>query len=123
MEKDAEVQDPLKSAVRDLMREDGIFEKLEEISQLVKIRVEDVAVRTLNKLREMSDEVANTLHPVLPIPKWDDVFKGISITGDNDIPLDKRGSGVRRLILLNFFRAEAERRQGKLGAPNIIYAI
>lgn len=123
LEKDAEVQDPLKSAVRDLMREDGIFEKLEEISQLVKIRVEDVAVRTLNKLREMSDEVANTLHPVLPIPKWDDVFKGISITGDNDIPLDKRGSGVRRLILLNFFRAEAERRQGKLGAPNIIYAI
>lgn len=123
LEKDAEVQDPLKLAVRDLMKEDEIFEKLNEIRQLVKVRVEDVASRTLEKLREMNGDVASTLHPVLPAPKWEDVFKGISITGDNDIPLDKRGSGVRRLILLNFFRAEAERKQNEKGAPNIIYAI
>ena len=123
VEKDSEVQDPLKSAVKSLMKEEGLFEKLDEISQLVKSRVEEVASRTLEKLKEMSDEVANTLHPVLPAPKWEDVFKGISITGDDDIPLDKRGSGVRRLILLNFFRAEAERKQSEKGAPNIIYAI
>ena len=123
VEKDSEVQDPLKSAVKSLMKEDGLFEKLDEISQLVKSRVEEVASRTLEKLKEMSDEVVNTLHPVLPAPKWEDVFKGISITGDDDIPLDKRGSGVRRLILLNFFRAEAERKQSEKGAPNIIYAI
>ena len=123
VEKDAEVQDPLKSAVKNLMKEDEIFEKLDEISRLVRTRVEDVVTRTLDKLREMSGEVANTLHPILPVPKWEDVFKGISITGDNDIPLDKRGSGVRRLILLNFFRAESERRQNERGAPNIIYAI
>ena len=123
VEKDSEVQDPLKSAVKSLMKEEGLFEKLDEISQLVKSRVEEVASRTLEKLKEMSDEVANTLHPVLPAPKWEDVFKGISITGDDDIPLDKRGSGVRRLILLNFFRAEAERRQNEKGAPHIIYAI
>ncbi len=123
VEKDAEVQDPLKSAVKSLMKEKGLFERLDEISQLVKSRVEEVASRTLEKLREMNGEVANTLHPVLPVPKWEDVFKGISITGDDDIPLDKRGSGVRRLILLNFFRAEAERRQSEKGAPNIIYAI
>lgn len=123
VEKDAEIQDPLKSAVKSLMKEEWLFEKLDEISQFVKNRVEEVASRTLEKLREMSGDVANTLHPVLPDPKWEDVFKGISITGDDDIPLDKRGSGVRRLILLNFFRAEAERRQNKKGAPNIIYAI
>ena len=123
VEKDAEVQDPLKSAVKSLMKEEGLFDKLDEISQLVKSRVEEVASRTLEKLKEMSGDVANTLHPVLPAPKWEDVFKGISITGDDDIPLDKRGSGVRRLILLNFFRAEVERRQSEKGAPNIIYAI
>ena len=123
VEKDSEVQDPLKSAVKSLMKEEGLFEKLDEISQLVKSRVEEVASRTLEKLKEMSDEVANTLHPVLPAPKWEDIFKGISITDDDDIPLDKRGSGVRRLILLNFFRAEAERKQSEKGAPNIIYAI
>ena len=123
VEKDVEVQDPLKAAVKSLMKEDVIYEKLKEISDYVKRCVEEVASRTLEKLQEMSGDVASTLHPILPSPKWEEVFKGISITGDDDIPLDKRGSGVRRLILLNFFRAEAERRQGEKGAPNIIYAI
>lgn len=123
IERDAEIQDPLKSAVKSLMKESWLFEKLNEINQLVRSRLDEVASRTLEKLREMNADVAHTLHPSLPNPKWEEVFKGISITGDNDIPLDKRGSGVRRLILLNFFRAEAERRQNENGAPNIIYAI
>ena len=46
-----------------------------------------------------------------------------TITGDNDIPINKRGSGIRRLILINFFRAEAERRIREMNAPSIIYAI
>ena len=57
------------------------------------------------------------------IIKWVDVFKSVSITGDKDIPINKRGSGVKRLILLNFFRAEAERRQKEINVPSIIYAI
>ena len=55
--------------------------------------------------------------------KWVDVFKTVSMAGDNSIPINKRGSGVRRLILLSFFRAEAERNSisdGRKG--NIIYA-
>ena len=59
--------------------------------------------------------------------KWVDVFKNVSITGDNDIPINKRGSGVRRLILLNFFRAEADRKMKELALTNstasIIYAV
>ena len=47
----------------------------------------------------------------------------MSITGDNDIPINKRGSGVKRLILLNFFRAEAERRLAENIETGIIYAI
>ncbi|MDY6916097.1 MAG: AAA family ATPase [Candidatus Cloacimonadota bacterium] len=45
------------------------------------------------------------------------------MSGDEDIPINKRGSGVKRLVLLNFFRAEAERRQSEKNVPNIIYAI
>ena len=51
------------------------------------------------------------------------VFKNVSITSDENIPINKRGSGVKRLILLNFFRAEVERRQSETSAPNVIYAI
>lgn len=39
------------------------------------------------------------------------------------IPINKRGSGSKRLILLNFFRAEVERRKDEANAPGIIYAI
>ena len=43
--------------------------------------------------------------------------------GDKDIPINKRGSGVKRLILLNFFRAEAERKKDRESKQSIIYAI
>ena len=55
--------------------------------------------------------------------KWIDVFKSVSITSDEDIPINKRGSGVKRLVLLNFFRAEAERRKSEENIPSVIYAI
>src|SRR5690606_11265902 len=45
-----------------------------------------------------------------------------TLDGENGIPINKRGSGVRRLILLNFFRAEAEK--AVVGSQrNVIYAI
>lgn len=122
-DKDSEVQDPLKVAVKQLMREEELSKKLNEISDVVQKRLQDVASRTMQKLQEMNSEVANSLCPVLPPPKWEDIFKGISITGDENIPISKRGSGVRRLILLNFFRAEAERLQGERQSPNVVYAV
>jgi energy-coupling factor transporter ATP-binding protein EcfA2 len=54
-------------------------------------------------------------------PKWDG-FK-LSLTGDDQIPINKRGSGVRRLILLNFFRAEAERKREGSNTQRVIYAV
>jgi len=88
--------------------------------------LQDVATRTLTKIQEMNPEIANSLNPIIPATdslKWADVFKNVSITGDEDIPINKRGSGVKRLILLNFFRAEAERRRVQENIPSIIYAI
>ncbi|MEM5639843.1 AAA family ATPase [Bacillus toyonensis] len=41
-------------------------------------------------------------------PEWHKIFN-FTLDGDNEIPINKRGSGVRRLVLLNFFRAQAER--------------
>ena len=74
----------------------------------------------------MSPEIANSLNPIIPSAenlKWTDVFKSVSITGDEDIPINKRGSGVKRLILLNFFRAQAEKRASENSNNGIIYAI
>lgn len=117
---DDEVQSPLKFAITQALKE--MADDLKKIEDAVRLRAEDVANRTLEKLNEMDSRLAGELKPFFKAdPKWD-VFK-FGLMGDNDIPINKRGSGVRRLILLNFFRAEAERRRTEKGALSVIYAI
>ena len=105
---DSEVTSPFDAAIKDAVR--GLEPQLDQIKEEVKQKVEEVARRTLAKLREMDATLADDLRTVFKTePKWAG-FK-LSLTDHDDIPINKRGSGVRRLILLNFFRAEAERRQ------------
>lgn len=123
---DNEVQDPLKEAVKQILSDTQLQNKLREVSEEVKEKLSEVSNKTLEKLREMNPEIADSLDPKIPDDealKWNDVFKNVSITGDDDIPINKRGSGVKRLVLINFFRAEAERRREQADIPSIIYAI
>ena len=123
---DSEIQDPMKLAVQEILKDKAIKTSLNQIATEVGSKLKEVADRTLEKLKEMNPEIANSLNPVIPSAetlKWADVFKHVSISGDEDIPINKRGSGVKRLVLLNFFRAEAERRKAEKNVPDIIYAI
>lgn len=69
----------------------------------------------------MNPELASQLNPRVTTKKWDSLFN-VSLTGDEGIPINKRGSGTRRLILLNFFRAKAEQDSTHKNS-GIIYAI
>jgi predicted ATP-dependent endonuclease of OLD family len=123
---DSEVQNPMKLAVQEILKDQRLMDSLNDVASEVETKLNQVVGKTLEKLNEMNPEIADSLTPVIPSPdslKWVDVFKSVSITGDEDIPINKRGSGVKRLILLNFFRAEAERRQNENNVPSIIYAI
>lgn len=123
---DSEVQNPMKLAVQEILKDDELKNSLNAIANEVETKLNEVASKTLEKLNEMNPEIADSLTPVIPSAeslKWVDVFKSVSITGDDDIPINKRGSGVKRLVLLNFFRAEAERRQAEKDVPDIVYAI
>lgn len=118
---DSEVQDPMKYAINEAIK--SIEDDLARIKETVRSQVISVAQRTLDKLKEMDADLANELEPHFKSePKWDGLFK-LSLTSDDQIPINKRGSGVRRLILLNFFRAEVERKQSESGSPGVIYAI
>lgn len=122
---DSEVQDPLKEAVKQIINDKDLQQTLTSVAGIVEAKLKEVSGRTLEKLREMDPEIANSLTPVIPTSdklKWADVFKAVSISGDENIPINKRGSGVKRLVLLNFFRAEAEQRAGS-NNTGIIYAI
>ncbi len=119
-DQDTEAQSPLKSAVDEAIREKQA--ELDGIADHVKIQVEKIAQDTVKKIRQMDEELAQELNPRFSKPNWAKVFN-ISLTDDEQIPINKRGSGVRRLILLNFFRAKAESRLDQENAPGIIYAI
>lgn len=115
---DAEAKNPLQQAVKEAQA--ALQDQISALEQQIEASVLDVATRTLDKLREMAPELANELTPRFKEkPKWSFSF---TLDGENGIPINKRGSGVRRLILLNFFRAEAEK--AAVGSPrNVIYAI
>lgn len=123
---DSEIQNPMKLAVQEILKDQRLVEKLNQVATEVEAKLSEVAENTLEKLNEMNPAIADSLNPVIPSSdslKWVDVFKNVSITGDEDIPINKRGSGVKRLVLLNFFRAEAERRKNENNGADIIYAI
>lgn len=116
---DPHAKNPLQEAVKQAQAE--YKGEIEELEKKIQQRVLERAGATIDKLREMDPNLANRLNPRFKAPpKWTFDFV---LDGDDDIPINKRGSGTRRLILLNFFRAEAERKVDCRNAPSVIYAI
>ncbi|MEP4529539.1 MAG: ATP-binding protein [Paracoccaceae bacterium] len=117
-DQDGEVRDPLAMAAKI-----AIAEREAEITAIVEevqTRANELIARTLLKLQEMAPELAVGLSPdVTGQPKWDSFKTALKTEGN--IPFNKRGSGTKRLVLLNFFRAEAERRSEEDGR-GVIYA-
>ncbi|MDA1276769.1 MAG: AAA family ATPase [Verrucomicrobia bacterium] len=72
-------------------------------------------------IKEMSPELAKTLSPQMKNKNWDSLFS-VTLSGDDGISINKRGSGTRRLVLSNFFRAKAEDAAHTRGTGTI-YAI
>ncbi len=118
-DQDSEAQDPLKTAIKEAIRRRET--DLQGVIAEIKNELATVAARTVEKIREMNPELADQLHPTVKSKQWDSLFN-VSLTGDDDIPINKRGSGTRRLILLNFFRAKAEEDANKQGT-GVIYAV
>ena len=119
-DQDAEAQDPMKAAVKEALHAQEA--KLEELRLAVESSVLKVANLTVSKLAEIDPDLAKELKPTIQRPNWATAFK-IALTDESMVPVNKRGSGVRRMILLNFFRAQAERRNDAASGPGVIYAI
>jgi len=119
-DQDPEAQDPLKTAVKEAIKQKEA--ELDAITKHVEAEVRQIANATLEKIKEMDPTLAQQLNPEITTKKWDTLFN-VSITGDEEIPINKRGSGVKRLVLLNFFRAKAEQRARERDGAPVIYAI
>jgi len=118
-DQDSEAQDPMKAAIKETIAQ--YSQKLEELQKKVEDDLSLIASRTIEKIKEMEPTLANELNPQVKHKNWESLF-AVSLTGDDQIPINKRGSGTRRLILLNFFRAKAEQ-ISESQKTGIIYAI
>ena len=122
-DKDGDVKDPLQSAIDEALALPEIQERLEEIETKVREYSTDVAERTIAKLSEFDSSLSENLKSDFGrSPSYGKIFD-LKLLNEKDVPLNKRGSGVRRLVILAFFQAQAEKRRLETGAPSIIYAL
>lgn len=120
---DGEVQNPMKVAIQEAISE--VEPEIKAIQEKVREKAMEIAVQTQNALKQIDNKLASQLTPKFALPgasKWNNLFS-IAMETEEGIALNKRGSGVRRMILVGFFKAEAERKSLKSNKKNIIYAI
>lgn len=119
-DKDAEIQDPLKAVTKSVIMD--MDKQIRAMQEEVKQKVEEIGKKTIQKLSELDSHIAESIQPKVTLKPIDSSFS-FDLVSDNDIPLNKRGSGVRRLILLSYFRADAEEQLHENINRQIIYAI
>lgn len=122
-DKDKEVQNPMKAAIATAIAE--VKDDIEKIQKKVQEKAEEIAFNTHEALKTIDPQLASKLNPQFTPPttsKWTGLFS-INMDTDDGIPLNKRGSGIRRMILVSFFKAEAERRLKTTNKRSIIYAL
>lgn len=123
---DNEVQDPLKNITREVLMDPEIQNKLQDVAIQVSNSLQEISNEIQNNIKQIEPNILNDLMPNIPNSeslKWYDVFKNVSIVSEHNIPINKRGSGVKRIILLSFLMAQANRRRNSTFNPCIVYAI
>ena len=121
-DQDSDIQDPMKEIIKEVLKREAILPLLEELKEAVQQASTAMADDTITKLNELDSSLAETLRSNFPKePSWNTIFK-LTLEDERGIPLNKRGSGMRRLVLLSFFRAQVENRRSA-SSPNIIYAL
>lgn len=126
-DKASAVRDPLNTTLKLAIR--NLEKELSVVEGRIKSQVTETTMRTLKRLKKDYPKIAKDLVPEFKTPEWFKAFSIDLLRSDHSIPLNKRGSGVRRLVVLAFFQAEAERKRqekneddGKNNVP-VIYAI
>ncbi len=120
---DSEVQNPMKAAVQEAISE--VRDEITAIEKKVREKATEIAKETQEALNSIDADLAKAITPDFNTPadsKWNSLFS-ITMKTDQGISLNKRGSGVRRMILVSFFKAQAERKAKTTNHRDIIYAI
>lgn len=115
-DKDSEVTDITKAIAKNAVSE--VAEQFETIKGEIIKKIQEFSNLTLEKLKDFDKEIANSLSVDLKDKALESIFS-YDFKSDDNIPFNKRRSGVKRLFLLSFFIADSERQNHS----NMIYAI
>lgn len=115
-DKDSEVTSITKAIAQNAVT--NAQEQFETIKQQVKKEIQEFSNSTLEKLKQFNKEIAESVSVNIQDKALESIFS-YEFNSDNEIPLNKRGSGIKRLFLLSFFLADSERQN----ISNMIYAI
>ncbi len=120
---DGKVQNPMKAAIAAALAE--VQNEIDAIQQKVKEKAVNIAEETLETMKTIAPTLAKELTPQFTPPspaKWTGLFS-VGMDTEDGIPLNERGSGVGRLVLVSFFKASAERSLASSNKCSILYAI
>ena len=102
-DKDGDIQNPMKVAINEALALPDIQDLLEQVETKVKEASTEVADRTIEKLKDFDETTSERLKSDFSkTPTYNRIFD-LTLLNENNIPLNKRGSGIRRLVLLSFF--------------------
>lgn len=118
---DDEVQNPLSIAVKNAMANEEVKRKLDEIQSIIEAELKQINTATIEQMQKFSSRLGGSLIPQINT-NW---TKAISndILDSNSIPINKKGSGIRRLLLLSYLMVQAKKTSFQHNKKNIIYAI
>jgi predicted ATP-dependent endonuclease of OLD family len=125
IDQDAEIQDPLKVKIEQVFKKEHIQKTLENIGREVNNEIKEIADSIIDKFKEIST-INTSIYPDIPNVydlKWKDVYKSLGFNTEDGIPLNKRGSGFRRIILLSSFLADVEKKTEGNEDSYVIYTI
>ena len=115
-DKDSEVTDITKAIAKNAVAE--VEQQFITIKQEIQQKIQDFSNKTLEKLKDFNEDIASSLSVSMQDKPLESIFS-YEFKSDDEIPFNKRGSGVKRLFLLSFFIADSERQNHS----NMIYAI
>lgn len=103
-DKDGDIKNPLQAAINEALALSEIQDLLSDIETKVKEFSTDIADRTIEKLKSFDEAISERLKSEFSkTPNYSKIFD-LTLLNENDIPLNKRGSGIRRLVVLSFFK-------------------
>lgn len=115
-DEDKVAQDPIRLVVDTVLSE--YSDRLEALAKEVTGRIETLLANVAQEMHKLAPSVDGALVPKVGEPKWGKAFGASSLYDSEGVPVVNRGSGIRRLVLMSFFRAQAASEQGSLLAAD-----